>query len=185
MSQALPPPGQRSSVSNAVEAASAGSKLSKMRSATARARRSSLTRRTHVRGVVRRQAFQHGRSDTPDEAKQRAAPALVARDGPPVGRFKAAGPRWPPEAQPLREFNERKWKSTKGNERKTAFISFHFLFRIGTFQWVIGEKNRKIRRRSPLAPEVVSGRLKSMLHSHFLRPEKFAETQSDEFKFLT
>jgi hypothetical protein len=45
MSQALPPPGKRSSVSNAVDAASAGSKLSTMRSATARARRSSLTRR--------------------------------------------------------------------------------------------------------------------------------------------
>ncbi len=45
MSQALPPPGKRSSVSNAVDAASAGSKLSTMRSAMARARRSSVTRR--------------------------------------------------------------------------------------------------------------------------------------------
>jgi hypothetical protein len=28
---------------------------------------------------------------------------------------------------------------------KIAFISFHLFFRIGTFQWVIGEKNKKIR----------------------------------------
>jgi hypothetical protein len=27
---------------------------------------------------------------------------------------------------------------------KIAFISFHFLFRIETFQWVMGEKNKKI-----------------------------------------
>src|ERR1700722_6709912 len=45
MSHAFPPPGHGSSISNAVDAASAGSKLSKIRSATARARRSSLTRR--------------------------------------------------------------------------------------------------------------------------------------------
>jgi hypothetical protein len=32
----------------------------------------------------------------------------------------------------------------KGNERKFPFISFHFLFRIGTFQRVTAEKNKKI-----------------------------------------
>jgi len=32
----------------------------------------------------------------------------------------------------------------QGNERKKAFISFFFLFGIGPFQWVIGEKNKKI-----------------------------------------
>jgi hypothetical protein len=30
------------------------------------------------------------------------------------------------------------------NESKFAFIYFHFLFRIGTFQWVAREKNIKI-----------------------------------------
>jgi hypothetical protein len=29
----------------------------------------------------------------------------------------------------------------KGNESRIAFISFHFLFRIGTFQRVTAEKN--------------------------------------------
>ena len=161
MSQALPPPGKRSSISNAVEAASAGSKLSKMRSATARAKRSSVTRRTRCEALFggRPSSMAAQIAQTKPNSEPRPPSSRGRTAG---GRFKAAGPRWPPEAQPLREFNERKWKSTKGNERKTAFISFHFLLPIGTFQWVVGKKNRKIRRRSPLAPEVVSGRLKSM-----------------------
>jgi hypothetical protein len=32
----------------------------------------------------------------------------------------------------------------KGNERKSAFICFHKLFRIGTFQWVTADSNKKI-----------------------------------------
>jgi hypothetical protein len=32
----------------------------------------------------------------------------------------------------------------KGNENKIAFIFFHFLFRIGTFQWVTADSNKKI-----------------------------------------
>jgi hypothetical protein len=32
----------------------------------------------------------------------------------------------------------------KGNESKKAFISFHLFVRIGTFQSVTGEKNKKI-----------------------------------------
>jgi hypothetical protein len=31
----------------------------------------------------------------------------------------------------------------KGNERKCAFISFHFLFGIEPFQWVAGDSNEK------------------------------------------
>jgi hypothetical protein len=31
----------------------------------------------------------------------------------------------------------------KGNERKKAFISFHFLFGIWTFQWVTADSNKK------------------------------------------
>jgi hypothetical protein len=32
----------------------------------------------------------------------------------------------------------------KGNESKIAFFSFHLLFRIGTFQWVTADSNKKI-----------------------------------------
>src|ERR1700691_2612537 len=32
----------------------------------------------------------------------------------------------------------------QGNESKIAFISLHFLFRIGTFQRVMGDKSKKI-----------------------------------------
>jgi hypothetical protein len=38
----------------------------------------------------------------------------------------------------------------KTNERKIAFISFHFLFRIGTFQWVTADSNKKF-------PSAISG----------------------------
>src|SRR3984957_18443639 len=83
MSHALPPPGQRSSVSNTVEAASAGSKVSKMRSATARARRSSLTRR------IRCEALFGGRpsSMTGDIPQTHADGERADRPepGPPVG----------------------------------------------------------------------------------------------------
>jgi hypothetical protein len=34
----------------------------------------------------------------------------------------------------------------KTNERKIAFISFQKLFRIGTFQWVTADSNKKIPR---------------------------------------
>jgi hypothetical protein len=32
----------------------------------------------------------------------------------------------------------------KGNENRIAFISFHFSFRIGTFQRVTADSNKKI-----------------------------------------
>jgi hypothetical protein len=32
----------------------------------------------------------------------------------------------------------------KGNESKIAFICFHLFLRIGAFQWVTREKNKKI-----------------------------------------
>src|SRR5271166_3747556 len=72
MSQALPPPGHRSAVSNAVDAASPASKLSAMRSATARARRSSLT------SVRRWAALLGGRPSSmgdPNNSKQNKAKA--------------------------------------------------------------------------------------------------------------
>jgi hypothetical protein len=38
----------------------------------------------------------------------------------------------------------------KTNERKIAFICFHLLFRIGTFQWVTADSNKKF-------PSAISG----------------------------
>src|SRR5271165_2827562 len=70
MSQALPPPGQRSAVSNAVEAASPGSKLSAMRSATARARRSSLTRRIMCAALLGGRPSSMGAQINPSRTKQ-------------------------------------------------------------------------------------------------------------------
>jgi hypothetical protein len=46
--------------------------------------------------------------------------------------------------QPKREFLQIKRKQMKTNERKIAFICFHLLFRIGTFQWVTADSNKKI-----------------------------------------
>jgi hypothetical protein len=37
-----------------------------------------------------------------------------------------------------------KRKEMKANESKIPFISFHFLLRIGTFQWVKADSNKKI-----------------------------------------
>jgi hypothetical protein len=37
-----------------------------------------------------------------------------------------------------------KRKEMKGNKSKIAFICFHFLLRIGTFQWVTADSNKKI-----------------------------------------
>jgi hypothetical protein len=45
--------------------------------------------------------------------------------------------------QPEREFLERRGKKVKRKESKFAFVSFHFLFGIGTFQRVMAEKNKK------------------------------------------
>jgi hypothetical protein len=36
-----------------------------------------------------------------------------------------------------------KAKEMKGNERKKSFFFFHFLFGIGTFQWVTTDSNKK------------------------------------------
>src|SRR5271168_3361494 len=107
MSHALPPPGQGSSVSNAVDAASAGSKLSKMRSATARARRSSLTRRIIWAALL------GGRpSSMPNSSKQN-------------------------QIKPS----------------KKAWISLDSFGRIGTFQWVTANPNKKIFSPVTLCPK--------------------------------
>jgi hypothetical protein len=50
----------------------------------------------------------------------------------------------------MREFPANKQKQMKTNERKIAFISFQKLFRIGTFQWVTADSNKKI-------PSAISG----------------------------
>jgi hypothetical protein len=50
----------------------------------------------------------------------------------------------------MREFPANKRKQMKANERKIAFISFQKLFRIGTFQWVTADSNKKI-------PSAISG----------------------------
>jgi hypothetical protein len=54
------------------------------------------------------------------------------------------GTKTPPHIQPRREFLANKRKQMKANERKIAFICFHLLFRIGTFQWVTADSNKKI-----------------------------------------
>ena len=43
----------------------------------------------------------------------------------------------------LAKGTERKRKSAKGNERNFAFISFQQFFRIGRYQWVTANKNKK------------------------------------------
>jgi hypothetical protein len=48
------------------------------------------------------------------------------------------------ERHPTAEIRANKRKQTKGNESNFAFISFHFLFRIGAFQWVTADSNKKI-----------------------------------------
>jgi hypothetical protein len=51
-----------------------------------------------------------------------------------------------------RRWRANKPKEMKGNERKIAFISFYFLFGIGTFQWVTGDSNKKIAFPFPVQP---------------------------------
>src|ERR1700722_2826453 len=51
----------------------------------------------------------------------------------------------------------------QGNERKLAFIFFHFLFRNGTFQWVTGDSNKKISSLS-IFPNYAT---KSTFHQSF------------------
>jgi hypothetical protein len=51
-----------------------------------------------------------------------------------------------------RRWSANKPKEMKGNERKIAFISFYFLFGIGTFQWVTGDSNKKIKKLPVLFP---------------------------------
>src|SRR5580692_10679066 len=46
--------------------------------------------------------------------------------------------------QPPREILANKSKLAKANKRKIAFICFHYFFRIGTFQWVTAEKDKKV-----------------------------------------
>jgi hypothetical protein len=53
--------------------------------------------------------------------------------------------------QPKREWTANKGKQMQINERKKAFICFYLLFRIGTFQWVTADSNKKIR---PLSARV-------------------------------
>jgi hypothetical protein len=48
-----------------------------------------------------------------------------------------------PQRQPVGEFRENKSKKLKGNERRIAFISFRLFFRIGIFQWVMVDSNKK------------------------------------------
>src|SRR5271170_5823152 len=119
MSHALPPPGQGSSVSNAVEAASAGSKLSKIRSATARARRSSLTRR-----IMWAALFGGRPSSMPsrilqtrsDGERQIGQAQMPAGTGPPRRTHAAAG-RWEPPAD-ARDATERRVRRKKNARQR-------------------------------------------------------------------
>jgi hypothetical protein len=56
----------------------------------------------------------------------------------------AAGAPRPPGFNQSASCRKEKRKETKGNERKKAFISFSLLFRIGAFQWVTLDSNKKI-----------------------------------------
>jgi hypothetical protein len=56
----------------------------------------------------------------------------------------------------------------KINESKSAFICFHFLFRIGTFQWVMADSNKKIFRLR--VPENTAEELLVPPFQRFARP---------------
>ena len=63
------------------------------------------------------------------------------------------------EIQPGGEIRANKSKLMKGDESKSPFISFYFFFRIGTFQWVTGDLNKKIPLKRQLASKVVEPNL--------------------------
>jgi hypothetical protein len=52
----------------------------------------------------------------------------------------------------------------KANESKIAFICFHLFFRIGTFQRVTAEKNKKFSRRLNSPPRLCARPLTRMRH---------------------
>ena len=70
----------------------------------------------------------------------RRGPAGGAAGGLKGARIDAHGPAIPAAAAKLSQI---KRKLMKGNESKIAFISFYFLFRIWTFQWVTANSNKK------------------------------------------
>jgi hypothetical protein len=57
----------------------------------------------------------------------------------------------------------------KGNKRKKAFISFYLFFRIGTFQWVTADSNKKLLVLFRLR-DVLSARLAQTLFPILFRP---------------
>jgi hypothetical protein len=62
--------------------------------------------------------------------------------------------------QPEREFRESKGKEMKAKESKLAFFYFLLFFRIGTFQRVTSEKNKKLRVRRNSRPRLWAKRPK-------------------------
>jgi hypothetical protein len=68
----------------------------------------------------------------------------------------ARGQRRRPRYNPSASLPENKRKQAKANERKIAFICFHLLFRIWTFQWVTSDSNKKIPPPSPVVRSLKS-----------------------------
>ena len=163
MSHALPPPGHGSSVSNAVDAASAGSKLSKIRSATARARRSSLTRRITWAALLggrpssmAAQILQTHSDSEPWDRDHQARSTARSSGRWPAGQWLVARGRNATSAR----------ASAKENTRKNKQKCLHFLlFPLPNWDFSKGyeQKNKKI----PLPSNSPSGLRRSGLNATF------------------
>jgi hypothetical protein len=68
----------------------------------------------------------------------------------------------------------------KTNESKMAFIGFHLFFRIGTFQWVTSEKNKKFRRLPHSRPRLWANRAKPPFRLHVSRPARQPKARSSD-----
>jgi hypothetical protein len=74
--------------------------------------------------------------------RERDAPADAAQGS--AEAIPSAGSSSPPAAQVI-QASANKRKQMKINVSKIAFFYLRLFFRIGTFQWVTGDSNKKIR----------------------------------------
>jgi hypothetical protein len=72
----------------------------------------------------------------------------------------------------------------KGNENKKAFISFHFLFRIGAFQRVTADSNKKVVSFAcSLASRPELRRLYVLQSEHHSRASAFQKANVQKFRW--
>jgi hypothetical protein len=71
--------------------------------------------------------------------------SIAASTQPPLPPFSTAAAAHKPRIQPAREFDVNKRKQMKAKWLLFPFICFHEFFRIGTFQRVTADSNKKIR----------------------------------------